>query len=186
MEIAINEEMKRAHVIIDLLVYGAIFILCAFSYRSIVAGLMLTLPLVLANAVAAAYMNVMGMGLSINTLPVAAIGAGLGVDFAIYLYSRAQEEFVLQGGDWDATIMQCICTCGKAVVYTGITVILPILTWYFFSDMKFQAEVGFFLSLIMATNVVLCFTLHPLMIILIKPKFIGRTPKIIGRQTIAR
>jgi predicted RND superfamily exporter protein len=175
MEIAINEEMKRSHVIIDLLIYGAIFLLCAFSYRSIVAGLMLTLPLVLANAVAAAYMNLMGIGLSINTLPVAAIGAGLGVDFAIYLYSRAMEEFPLQRGDWDATIIQSICTCGKAVVYTGATVILPILTWYFFSDMKFQAEVGFFLSLIMATNVVLCLTLHPLLIYVIKPRFISRS-----------
>ncbi len=177
MEIALNDEMKRSHIIIDLFVYAGIFILCAFSYRSIVAGLMLTLPLVLANAVAGAYMEMMGIGLSINTLPVAAIGAGLGVDFAIYLYSRAIEEFPLQNGDWDQTIIQSICTCGKAVVYTGITVILPILSWYFFSEMKFQAEVGFFLSLIMATNVLLCLTLHPLILYIVKPKFISKTLK---------
>jgi hypothetical protein len=175
MEIALNEEMRRSHLLIDLAVYLAIFILCAFSYWSITAGLMLTLPLILANAVAGAYMNLMGIGLSINTLPIAAIGAGLGVDFAIYLYSRCQEEFPQQGGDWTGTITQSICTCGKAVVYTGVTVILPILTWYFFSEMKFQAEVGFFLSMIMATNVVLCLTLHPLLLYVIKPKFISRT-----------
>jgi len=172
MEIALNEEMKRSHFLIDLSVYSAIFILCAFSYWSITAGLMLTLPLILANAVAGAYMKLIGIGLSINTLPIAAIGAGLGVDFAIYLYSRCQEEFPLQGGDWYGTIIQSICTCGKAVVYTGVTVILPILTWYFFSEMKFQAEVGFFLSMIMATNVILCLTLHPLLLYIIKPKFI--------------
>jgi uncharacterized protein len=174
MEIALNEEMKRAHLTIDLAVYMAIFLLCALSYWSITAGLMLTLPLILANSVVATYMSLMGLGLSINTLPVAAIGAGLGVDFAIYLYSRAMEEFPLQGGDWEKTIIQSICTCGKAVVYTGVTVILPILTWYFFSEMKFQAEVGFFLSIIMAANVVLCMTLHPLLIFIIKPKFITR------------
>ena len=172
MEIALNEEMKRSHFLIDLSVYSAIFILCAFSYWSITAGLMLTLPLILANAVAGAYMKLIGIGLSINTLPIAAIGAGLGVDFAIYLYSRCQEEVPLQGGDWYGTIIQSICTCGKAVVYTGVTVILPILTWYFFSEMKFQAEVGFFLSMIMATNVILCLTLHPLLLYIIKPKFI--------------
>jgi predicted RND superfamily exporter protein len=174
METALNEEMKRSHVIIDLIVLGAIFILCVLSFKSIVAGLMLTLPLLLANSVAAAYMAMKGIGLSINTLPVAAIGVGVGVDFAIYLYSRCQEEFPLQNGDWYQTIMQSICTCGKAVVYTGITVILPILTWYFFSDMKFQAEVGFFLSMIMGVNVILTLTLHPLMIYLIKPRFISR------------
>ena len=174
MQIALNEEMKRTHLIIDLAVYGGIFIICVFSYRSIVAALMLVLPLVFANAMCASYMSLRNIGLSINTLPVAAIGAGLGVDFAIYLYSRAIEEFPLNNGDWVETIIQCICTCGKAVVYTGVTVILPILTWYFFSDMKFQSEVGFFLSLIMAANVVLCLTLHPLLLYIIKPKFISK------------
>jgi hypothetical protein len=116
-----------------------------------------------------------GIGLSINTLPVAAIGVGVGVDFAIYLYSRCREEFPLQQGDWMATITQSISTCGKAVVYTGTTIILPILAWYIFSDMKFQAEVGFFLAMIMGTNVVLTLTLHPLMIYMIKPRFIAKS-----------
>jgi uncharacterized protein len=174
MEIALNEEMKRSHALIDLTVLAAIFILCVLSYGSIVAGLMLTLPLLLANAVAGAYMAWKGIGLSINTLPVAAIGVGVGVDFAIYLYSRCQEEFPLRNGNWTETIMQSICTCGKAVVYTGVTIILPILTWYFFSEMKFQAEVGFFLSMIMGTNVILTMTLHPLLIYIIKPKFISK------------
>jgi uncharacterized protein len=173
METAVNEEMKRTHGLIDLTVLCAIFILCTLSYKSIVAGLMLTLPLVFANSVAAAYMALKGIGLSINTLPVAAIGVGVGVDFAIYLYSRCQEEFPLQNGDWTATIIQSICTCGKAVVYTGLTIIVPILSWYVLSDMKFQAEVGFFLSMIMGTNVILTLTLHPLMIYLIRPKFIS-------------
>lgn len=175
LEMAVNEEMKRSHIMIDLTIYLAIFILCAFFYRSISAGLMLTIPLILANSVAAAYMSLTGIGLSINTLPVAAIGAGVGVDFAIYLYSRCIEEFPSQGGDWGRTITQSICTCGKAVVYTGLTVILPIITWYFFSDMKFQAQVGFFLSMIMGANVILTLTLHPLMIYIIKPKFIRGT-----------
>ena len=173
MEIALNEEMKRSHAIIDLTVLGAIFILCALSFMSITAGLMLTLPLLLANSVAGAYMSLSNIGLSINTLPIAAIGVGVGVDFAIYLYSRCQEEFHLQGGDWTNTITQSICTCGKAVVYTGLTIILPIITWYFFSDMKFQAQVGFFLAMIMGTNVILTLTLHPLLIYIIKPKFIS-------------
>jgi uncharacterized protein len=177
LELGLNEEMRRSHLLIDLSVYTAIFLLCAFCFRSIVAGLMLTVPLILANAMSFAFMSVRDIGLSINTLPVAAIGAGLGVDFAIYLYSRCMEEFPVQNRDWTQTLTQAVCTCGKAVVYTGVTVILPIITWWFFSDMKFQAEVGFFLSLIMAANVVLALTLHPLMIYLIKPKFISMAAK---------
>jgi hypothetical protein len=173
MEIALNEEMKRSHATIDSIVLAAIFILCALSYKSITAGLMLSLPLILANSVAGAYMALSNIGLSINTLPIAAIGVGVGVDFAIYLYSRCQEEFLLQNRDWSNTIIQSICTCGKAVVFTGMTIILPIITWYFFSDMKFQAQVGFFLAMIMGTNVILTLTLHPLLIYIIKPKFIS-------------
>jgi predicted RND superfamily exporter protein len=173
MEIALNEEMKRSHAIIDSIVLIAIFLLCALSFMSITAGLMLALPLILANSVAGAYMALANIGLSINTLPVAAIGVGVGVDFAIYLYSRCIEEFPLQGGNWSNTIIQSVCTTGRAVLYTGLTIILPIITWYFLSDMKFQAEVGFFLALIMGTNVLLTLTLHPLIIYIIKPKFIG-------------
>jgi len=155
MEIALNEEMTRSHAIIDLTVLVAIFILCSLSYMSLTAGLMLTLP-------------------------IAAIGVGVGVDFAIYLYSRCQEEFPSQNGDWMYTIIQAVCTTGKAVLYTGLTIILPIITWYFFSDMKFQAQVGFFLAMIMGTNVVLTLTLHPLMIYVIKPKFIS------GKKALAK
>jgi len=173
MEIALNEEMKRSHAIIDATVLLAILILCALSYMSITAGLMLTLPLILANSVAFAYMALAGIGLSINTLPIAAIGVGVGVDFAIYLYSRCAEEFPLQGGDWSNTIIQAVCTTGKAVIYTGLTIILPVITWYFISDMKFQAQVGFFLAMIMGTNVILTLTLHPLLIYIIKPRFIS-------------
>jgi predicted RND superfamily exporter protein len=172
MEIALNEEMKRSHIFIDLAVYAGIFIVCTLSFMSITAGLMLTLPLILANSVAAAYMSLSNIGLSINTLPIAAIGAGVGVDFAIYLYARSREEFALMAGDWNEVIIQSMCTCGKAVVYTALTIIVPIITWYFFSDMKFQAQVGFFLSMIVGTNVILTLVFHP-MVIYFKPKFIS-------------
>lgn len=181
MEIALNEEMKRSHMLIDLTVYAAIFVVCALSYRSIVAGLMLTLPLILANSVAAGYMALSNIGLSINTLPVAAIGAGVGVDFAIYLYSRSIEEFALMSGDWNEVIIQSMCTCGKAVIYTALTIIVPIITWYFFSDMKFQAQVGFYLSMIMLTNVILTLVFHP-MVIYFKPKFISRGRKVLAMK----
>lgn len=173
LEIAANEEMRRSHFIIDAMVLGAIFLLCTLFFGSIIAGLMLTLPLVLANLVAFAYMAMMNIGLSINSLPVAAVGVGVGVDFAIYLYSRCKEEFPYRN-DWSDTILVAVRTSGKAVVYTAFTMILPILTWYFISDLKFQAQMGVFLSMIMFTNVVLAMTLHPFLIYIIKPRFIGR------------
>ena len=170
LEIAVNEEMKASHGIIDAMVLVTIFVMCALCFRSIVAGLMLVLPLIFANLLAFAYMSMNNIGLSINTLPVAAVGVGVGVDFAIYLYSRCIEEVPHQDS-WANTIMMAVRTSGKAVVYTGLTLILAIIPWYFISALKFQAQMGFFLSMLLLANLVLALTLHPLLIYLIKPRF---------------
>jgi len=173
LEIAVNEEMKRSHLIIDSMVFGTIFIMCMLCFRSMVAGLMLTLPLLLSNLVAFAYMAANNIGLSINTLPVAAVGVGIGVDFSIYLYSRCMEEFREQH-NWADTIMTAVRTSGKAIIYTGVTLILAIAPWYFISALKFQAQMGFFLAMLLLTNVILALTFHPLLIWIIKPKFMQR------------
>jgi len=173
MEMATNEEMKRTHAVIDIMVLTTIFVLCTLFYRSAVAGLMLTLPLILGNMVAFAYMALANIGLSINTLPVAAVGVGVGVDFAIYIYNRCIEEFP-QREEWEDTILASVRTSGKAVVYTGLTMVLPIMVWFFISDLKFQAQMGVFLAMILSTNVILAITLHPLMINMIRPRFVKK------------
>lgn len=173
MEIAVNQEMKESHLLIDAMVLATILIMCAISFRSLVAGLMLTIPLVLSNMVAFAYMAMADIGLSINTLPVAAVGVGVGVDFSIYLYSRLEEEFP-RHRRWGQAIRASVSTSGKAIVYTGITMIVSILPWYFLSAMKFQAQMGFFLSMLLLMNVILALTLHPLLLTVIRPRFITR------------
>jgi len=170
LEIAVNDEMERSHVIMDSMVLVAIFIMCTIAFRSFVAGAMLAVPLLLSNLVAFAYMALTGIGLSTNTLPCSAVGVGVGVDFSIYLYSRCIEEFPRQNG-WTETVMTSVRTAGKGIVFTGITLILPILTWYFISALKFQAQMGFFLSILLFINMVAALTLHPLLILIIKPRF---------------
>ena len=173
MQIAVNEEMKSSHMKIDAMVLATIFIMCMICFRSIVAGLMLTIPLIIANMMAFAYMSINNIGLSINTLPVAAVGAGVGVDFAIYMYSRCVEEYTEERG-YVNTIIKAVITSGQAVIFTGLTMVLSIIPWYFLSELKFQAQMGFFLSMLLTTNVVLALTLHPLMIYVFKPKFIRK------------
>ena len=173
MEMALNDEMKESHAKMDAIVLAAIFVMCVLAFRSVVAGVMLTAPLLIANLIAFSYMSFMNIGLSVNTLPVSAVGVGVGVDFAIYLYSRCVEEYP-KLKDFRETILLSARTTGEAIVYTGLTIILPVVTWYFISGLKFQAEMGFFLGMIMAANMLAALTLHPLILLLVKPKFISR------------
>ena len=183
LEMAVNDEMERAHFVIDAAVLGAILLLCSLYFRSLLAGVMLTVPLLIANLVAFAYMAVMGIGLSINTLPIAAVGVGVGVDFALYLYAMLKWELP-RHASWDDALVETVRTSGKGVLYTGLTTILPILSWYFISDLRFQAQMGFFLAMIVATNVVLAITLHPLLIRMLKPRFLYK--RAMSAEAVAR
>ena len=173
LEIAFHEEMKRAHALMDSFVFVAIFFMCSIAFRSFVAGAMLAFPLALSNLVAFIYMAQACIGLSTNTLPCSAVGVGVGVDFSIYLYSRFMEEFP-RHKNWRDTIMTSVKTAGKGVFFTGITLILPLIIWYFISALKFQAQMGFFLSLLLFVNLIAALTLHPLLIWMIKPRFMTK------------
>ena len=182
MEIALNEEMKETHAVMDTLVLAAIFIMCSISFRSLVAGLMLTVPLILSNLIAFSYMAWAGIGLTTSTLPCSAVGVGVGVDFAIYLYSRCRETSGIEN-DWSGMILTAVRTTGKGIVFTGMTLILPILTWYYISALKFQAQMGFFLAMLLFANMLLALTLHPLLILLVKPRFLKKREKVSDRSS---
>ena len=88
------------------------------------------------------------MGMTLSVLPVASIGAGLGIDYGIYMLSRIIDEMDATGGDVEQSIIRSFSTTGRAVVVTGIVVIMGIIFWYF-SEVKFQAEMGFLLAFLL-------------------------------------
>jgi predicted RND superfamily exporter protein len=107
----------------------AILIGCSLAYRSIVAGLLLLIPVNLANTMLTAAMSVAGVGLDVNTLPILAIGIGVGIDYGIYLLTRICEEY--QGSarkDIAAAIRTSLRTCGKAIFFTAalMTIEVPV------------------------------------------------------------
>ncbi len=171
MEIALNEEMKKTHLLLDGLVLAAIFCMCSLSFRSLAAGAMLSLPLVLSNLIAFGYMAHAGIGLTTATLPCSAVGVGVGVDFAIYLYSRCIEEYP-KTGQYKETVLQAVRTAGLGIFLTALTLILPIVSWYPLSALKFQAQMGLFLAMLLFANMIMAFTVHPLLLSWIRPRFL--------------
>ena len=88
---ATNEAVAAAQWPIMLCVFGAVVLLCLMSFRSVRGTLCILIPLALVSTLSYALMAVLEIGLKVNTLPVAALGVGVGVDYGIYLYSRFRD-----------------------------------------------------------------------------------------------
>lgn len=170
---AVNHVIARYQHVVIAMVNAMIFVICAIAYRSAVAGALLLVPVNLANQALIAAMHVLGVGLDVNSMIVAAIGVGVGIDYGIYLLSRICEEFQASH-EWQSAITAALRTTGKAILFTATIMALGIAPWYVLSGLKFVADMGLLLMVIMAINMVLALVVLPLLVWLLKPAFITR------------
>ncbi len=181
---AVNRVIGRYQNLVILVVNLFVFVMCAIAYRSIAAGLILLVPVNLANEALLASMHLLGVGLDVNSMIVAAIGVGVGIDYGIYLLSRICEE--LQGKEgtpdqrWAAAITAALRTTGKAIMFTATVMAIGILPWYLMSGLKFVADMGLLLIAIMAINMLLSLIVLPLLLWWLKPSFALRKNTLVG------
>jgi len=147
---------------------------CSLAYRSIAAGLILLFPVNLANVFLTAAMSLGGLGLDVNSLPILAIGIGVGIDYGIYLLTRIWEEYQACGRDLGTAINAALTTCGKAIFFTASLMTLGIAPWYFLSELKFLSDMGLMLVAVMLINMVLALLLVPLLVFLFRPRFLDK------------
>ncbi|MBW2519511.1 MAG: MMPL family transporter, partial [Deltaproteobacteria bacterium] len=147
---ATNEEVASAQFPILIYVFVAIIVLCLLTFRSVKATLAITLPLGLVSLLAYALMTQLKIGLKVSTLPVVALGVGIGVDYGIYIYSRFQRHL-----DQGMTIFQAyhetLKVTGTGVLITGTTLAVGTATWIF-SPLQFQADMGLLLTFMFVLN----------------------------------
>ena len=179
---ATNNVVERYHWVVIGLLNCVILVLCSFAYRSVVAAIVLMIPVNLSNLSLNATMHLLGIGLDINSLMVAAIGVGVGIDYGIYLLSRICEEFGHQGDDWGKAITASICTTGKAIMFTATIMLVAIVPWYFLAGLKFMADMGLLLTMVMLINMTLALVVLPLLVFIIKPKFISHGELLVGER----
>lgn len=177
---AMNDVVSRFHWLILGCLNLVIFLATSYAYRSPVAGLLLLIPVNLSNFVMMSAMHLMGIGLDINSLLVACVGVGVGIDYGIYLLSRICEEHHAHAQDWGRTLNAALTTTGKAIMFTASIMVVGILPWYFLSGLKFMADMGLLLVFIMLINMVLALMVLPLIVWLIKPAFVSRTDLLVG------
>ena len=158
---ATNEVVQAAQRPIVLWVFGAVIVLCLITFRSIRATLCIVVPLAIVSWLAYALMVYLGIGLKISTLPVVALGVGIGVDYGIYLFASLQAA-LKAGAFFEDAMFQAFKDTGAAIVFTGLTLGAGVSMWIF-SDLKFQADMGLLLTFMFLVNMLGAIVLLPAM-----------------------
>ncbi len=164
---ATNEKVSEAQLPMMIWVYAAVVLLCVLTYRSLMATLCIVLPLMLVSILANALMAHLNIGLKVNTLPVAALGVGIGVDYAIYIYSRMR-EFLDKGESITDAYAHALRLTGTAVLFTALTLAAGVGTWVF-SVLKFQADMGILLGFMFVMNMIGAIILLPALLCWLMP-----------------
>ena len=154
-----NEEVMAKEFVILGWVFAAVTIMCLVNFRSVIGTIMVILPLALVSILVYAVMAFVGIGLKVNTLPMVALGAGIGVDYGIYLFSRMQ-EFLGKGQSVHDAYLGALRVTGAAIFFTGVTLAIGVATWAF-SPLKFQADVGLMLTFMFVVNMLGAMILLP-------------------------
>jgi predicted RND superfamily exporter protein len=158
------KEGRLLYAIILIIVFNLLWL-----YRSLKLGVIVIFVLATSHYITMSVMTFLDIGMNLNTLPLAALGLGRGVDYSIYMADRIREEMAA-GLDFSKASSRAFNTTGVAVIVTAMTMILPLLPWYFLSPIRFQAEMGLLLAIILGFNMLGAITIVPAAIKIFKPK----------------
>jgi len=165
---ATNEEVSAAQFPILLYVFGAVILLCFYEFRTVQSVLCIVIPLGLVSLLAYALMSILEIGLKVSTLPVVALGVGVGVDYGIYIFSRLR-TYLRRGQSLSEAYLHTLAITGNGVVFTGVTLAIGVATWIF-SPLKFQADMGILLTFVFLVNMLGAILLLPALACFLVPK----------------
>jgi predicted RND superfamily exporter protein len=99
-----------------------------------------------------------------------ALGIGLGVDYGLYIISRIKDTYE-ETNDLPSAVVTGVSTSGRAVFMTATMMTAGVFFWYF-SPLRFQAEMGILLGILMMSNMLVGILVLPAIVNMLKPKFI--------------
>jgi len=150
IEAATNIAVKQHMMEMLLIIYGVVILLCWITFRSWRAVLLAIIPLGATSLLCQALMVLLGIGVKVATMPVIALGVGIGVDYALYLVSVLMAR-LREGMDLSSAYYATLCFTGRIVVLTGLTLAFGVATWSF-APIKFQADMGILLVFMFLWN----------------------------------
>src|SRR3989442_7684424 len=166
---AVNEEVEWSYRVNLALILNVVFLLSYATYVSFLGAFMVMLRSLVAQPLSEAVMYLFGIDMTIISLPVAAVGIGIGIDYGYYVLSRIVEE-LCAGEGFDVAIRRMFETTGKTVLFTGVSLTASIIFLAFF-PIKFQAQKGLVPVLLLGFQPMGGVMFIPPMVSLLKPRF---------------
>lgn len=159
IEAATNIVVRQANREMLFWVYSVVALLCWITFRSFRAVLCAMLPLMLTSVLCEALMVMLGIGIKVATLPVIALGVGIGVDYSLYIMSVLLTR-LHQGDSLSTACDTALVFTGRMVLLTGATLAAGVAVWAW-SPIKFQADMGVLLAFMFVGNMVGALVLMP-------------------------
>ncbi|TPQ32889.1 efflux RND transporter permease subunit [Cupriavidus pinatubonensis] len=170
---AVNEVILAGQIESIALALLVLVVCCAVAYRSMTAGIFFMVPVILSNTITFSYMAWKGIGMNLSTLPVAALGIGLGVDYAFYIVDGIKEKLA-EGKDLTAATIASLHGAGRGVMVTALTLTTSVVLWCA-SSLRFQADMGVLMAIWLFVSAVSALFIMPAMVLVFRPAFIVRT-----------
>jgi predicted RND superfamily exporter protein len=163
---ATNEVVAAARLPVLMTLYAALFMMCIVGFRSLSAGICIILPLALVSLLCYAFMDTLNIGLTLYTLPVVAVGAGIGVDYSFYLFSQYRRRINGISESERQTQASAQLQSIVAVLVTALTLSAGVLPWAL-SGLKYQADMGILLGFLFVVNMAAAILLMPALLTLV-------------------
>lgn len=167
---ATNEVVKVSDIWVNLALFTSVSLLCLLAFRSTRITICIVLPLALVTVLCNAIMARLNIGLKVNTLPVVALGVGVGIDYGIYLFERMKHAMEKGETSLRRALQEALEQRGTASVFTAVTMAIGVGTWAF-SDLKFQSDMGMLLAFMFVVNLIAAVVVSPaIAAFLLRPK----------------
>jgi hypothetical protein len=167
---AVNEVILAGQIEAIALALLVLVVCCTVTYRSTVAGVFFMIPVLLSNTITFSYMAWQGIGMNINTLPVVALGIGLGVDYTFYIVDGIREN-LHRSPNVERAIVNALMGPGKGVLITATTLITSVVLWHF-SSLRLQADMGVLIALWLFISAFSALFIMPALVYVFRPEFI--------------
>ena len=172
IEQSLNTLVVQSQLISVAVSFGIVFLILAFYYRSIVAGIIGLIPLMISVALNFGFMGMVGIKLNIGTAMVASFAIGIGIDYTIHYLAAYHHEYIKRRNDRNFLIYTFYGS-GKAILFNAVSVGAGFAV-LMLSKFNMLSELGLLIALVMATSSFASLTVLPTILSIVKPRFITK------------